>query len=135
MEEGAGIAMTCGTGPARVVIRRYSGDRRRHAYPADDLASSGYQQVHPVCHASLGYDLAHPTDMIGPPKYRDLGSLFDSCGSCRRWLHNTPHEVVIAKELAIELDAPQVPDPRSVRRDPRRCGPRSLGDAPIAGRG
>ncbi|MFI5591206.1 dTDP-4-dehydrorhamnose 3,5-epimerase family protein [Amycolatopsis sp. NPDC051758] len=105
MEEGAGAAMTCGTRPARVVIRRYSGDRHRHAYPADDLASSGYQQVHPVCHASLGYDLAHPTDMIGPADYRDLGNLFDGCGSCRRWLHNTQHEVVIAEELAALLDA------------------------------
>jgi hypothetical protein len=126
--------MTCGTGPARVVIRRYCGDRRRHAYPADDLAGSGYQQVHPVCHASPGYDLPHPTDMINPAEHRDLGSLFDGCSSCRRWLQNTQHEVVTADELAIALDAPQVPDPHSVRRGPFRCVTRDLGEAPFRGR-
>ena len=117
-----------------MVIRLYTGDRRRHAYPADDLASGGYQQVHPVCHASLGYDLAHPTDMICPAEYRDLGCLFDGCGSCRRWLHNTHHKVIIIGELAIMSDEPQVPDPRSERRDPFRCGPRGLGDALIPGK-
>jgi hypothetical protein len=126
--------MTCGTGPTRVVIRRYSGDRRRHAYPADDLASPGYQQVHPVCHASLGYDLAHPTDMISPAEYRDLGNLFDGCGACRLWLQNTKHEVATAGALAVVPDAPQVPDPRSARRDPLQCVPQGLCDAPIPGR-
>jgi hypothetical protein len=117
-----------------VVIRRYGGDRRRHAYPADDLAGRSYQQVHPVCHAALGYDLAHPTDMINPAEYRDLGSLFDGCGSCRLWLQDTQHEVVTAGDFAVVLDAPQVPDPRSVRLAPLRCVPRGLGDAPVPGR-
>ncbi|MEV5721738.1 hypothetical protein AB0L41_48480 [Amycolatopsis mediterranei] len=116
------------------MIRCYSGDRRRHAYAADDLTGHGYQQVHPVSHVSLGYDLTHPTDMISPAEYRDLGSLFDGCGTCRRWLHNTPHEVVIAEELAIMPNDPRIPDPRSMRRDPFRCVPRGLGDAPAPGR-
>lgn len=109
--------MTGSTSRTRVVIRFYSGDSRRHAYLAEDLAASRYHQLHPVCHPSLGYHLGHPTDMISPVQFRDLGGIFDACGSCVLWLRQHPHEVLADNEIAAVHDILPIPEPRSPRRE------------------
>ncbi|MFE5567054.1 hypothetical protein ACFQ68_18860 [Amycolatopsis japonica] len=80
-------------------MRFYSGDGRRHAYLAVDLAHDGYYQVHPVCNQVFGYRLAHVLGMIGPISFRDLGNRFEVCESCATWLRNQPHEVLVDNEI------------------------------------
>src|SRR5436305_1508866 len=98
----------------RVVFRWYAGDARRHAYLAEDLAGSDYQQVHPVCHPSLGYHLAHPTDMISPATFREPGGTFDACGSCALWLRRNLYETFFDNEIVQQRGVLEIP--KDIRR-------------------
>jgi hypothetical protein len=116
--KGAGAAMTGSARRTRVVIRFYSGDSRRHAYLAEEVAAAvNYHQLHPLCHRSLGYHLGHPADMISPVQFRDLGGVFEACGSCVLWLRQNPHEILVDNEIAAVRGILPIPAPRSVRRE------------------
>jgi hypothetical protein len=110
--------MTGSTKRTRVLIHFYGGDSRRHAYLAEDVAAADrYHQLHPVCHPSLGYHLGHPTDMISPVQFRNLGGIFDACGSCVLWLRQNPHEILADNEIAAVRGILPIPQPRSPRRE------------------
>lgn len=101
---------------SRVGIRHYAGGARRHAYFIADLVGLRRRtilQAHPVCHEdSLGYELAHPGDMISPVPFSNLGDGFVACTRCESWLHRHPHEVLVHGAVVVVRDNLEIPEPR-----------------------
>ncbi len=101
-------------GRARVVIRFYGGDGRRHVYLAEVLADKNCLQLHPVCHRSLGYQLAHPVDMLSPCSFAisvvfstSAGSALNGCDSRRtRYSRTTRSPLCAASCQSRERDTP-----------------------------